>query len=127
MNQQWLEHQVGHEEDGAGDSILPWFFWAVVIGLVLGGVLYAGRAVAEPMAKASVNNGQVVITIYTEDCALKNVVTNLPKRATWVEGGKTYEGCAGVQPDAGVAMFYFSGDKTIAIVPLQMFARVVGA
>lgn len=127
MNQQWLEHQVGKEEDGAGVVIIPWFVWAVVIGLCLAGALWSGKAIAEPMAKASVNNGQVVITIYTEDCTLKNVVTNLPKRATWVEGGKTYEGCAGVQPDAGVAMFYFSGDKTVAVVPLQIFARVIGA
>lgn len=108
-------------------TMLPWLVWALVIVLAIGGALYAGRAVAEPIARASVNNGQVVILVHSEDCALTNVVSNLPKRATWNEGGKVYEGCVGIQSQAGVAMFYFADDKTVAIVPLQMFQRVVGA
>lgn len=106
-------------------TILPWFLWALILFAVIG-ALYAGKVYAEPLAIANVNNGQVVITVYTEDCQLKDVVSNLPKRATWTEGGKTYEGCVGVYPSFGVAGFYFN-DKTVAVVPLQAFARVAGA
>jgi hypothetical protein len=77
---------------------------------------------AEPMVKANVQG--IEITVYTEDCALKNVVSNLPKRATWVEKGKTFEGCAGAT-QFGVLIFYFN-DKTVAVVPVEHFAKVTG-
>lgn len=101
---------------------------ATLIGSFVAAFLLYGakKAYADPMAKVIANGGQVVITVYTEDCARKDVVTNLPKRATWAEDGKTYEGCVGIQPEAGVAMFWFD-DRTVAIVPLQAFVRVVGA
>ena len=107
-------------------TILPWVMWAALIGLAVGLVLHAGQVRADPIAQAVVNNGQVVITVHSEDCALKEVVSNLPKRATWVEGGKTFEGCVGVSP-IGVAMLYFREDKSVAAVPLEMFERVSGA
>lgn len=68
----------------------------------------------------------ITITVYSEDCALKNVVSNLPKRATWTEKGKTYEGCAGGQPDAGVVMLYFKEDRSVAVVPMQAFRPLTG-
>lgn len=108
-----------------GMTVLPWLMWAVILSTVIL-ALWAGKVYAEPMAVANVNGGQVVIMVYTDDCNLKDTVINLPKRATWTEGGKTFEGCVGVQPEAGVAMFYFD-DKTVAIVPLQIFARATGA
>lgn len=76
---------------------------------------------AEPMASAEA--GGIRITVYTEDCAMKETVQNLIKRATWTENGKTIEGCGGVFPQIGIAVFYFA-DKTVVPVPLQMFERV---
>jgi hypothetical protein len=75
---------------------------------------------AEPML--AFQDQGVRIVIYTEDCALKNVVTNLPKRATWEEKGKVYEGCAAGTP-FGFVMFYFAGDKTVALVPADGFTK----
>jgi hypothetical protein len=60
--------------------------------------------------------------VYTEDCAVKEVA-NLPKRATWTEKGKTYEGCAGMSP-LGLVMFYFREDRSVAVVPASQFVKV---
>ena len=92
----------------------------VLAGIVL--LALALHAKAEPLIRANV--GDVSITIYSEECALKDSVTNLPKRATWEEKGKVYEGCAGAVPQLGVAMFYFIGDKTVAVVPGQLFEKI---
>ncbi len=107
-------------------TVLPWIVWGIGIVLLVFGLAYAKKSHAEPIARAVVNNGQVVITVHTEDCTLKDNVANLPKRATWVEGNKTFEGCVGVSP-VGVAMFYFKEDKSVAVVPLEMFQPVTGA
>ena len=61
------------------------------------------------------------IVLYTEPCALKVEVSNLPGRATWEEGGKTFEGCFGVID--GIVAFYFS-DKTVVTVPVRYLQRV---
>lgn len=116
-------------EDGfphiPGMTVLPWAGWfLIVVMLIL--ALWAGKVFAEPMAVATVGNGEIVITVYTEDCQLTDIVSNLPKRATWLQKGKTFEGCVGVQPEAGVAFFYFKEDRTVAVVPLQVFSRVTG-
>lgn len=80
-------------------------------------------ALGEPTHKAS---GQgVEIVIHSEPCAFKEVVKNLPQRATWHEGTTTYEGCGGFHP-MGVAIFYFQ-DKTVFPLPVSFFVRVVGA
>jgi hypothetical protein len=91
--------------------------WFVVLALI---VALPTLVFAEPML--AFQDGPVKIVIYTEDCALKNVVTNLPKRATWEEKGKSYEGCAAGTP-FGFVMFYFAGDKTVALVPAEGFTK----
>lgn len=96
------------------------FFYLIAI-FALGMALKSSRAVAEPMVAA--DEGPVRVVIYTEDCALTSVVKNLPKRATWTENGKTFEGCAAVIQQAGLVIFYFD-DKTVALMPAQMFQRV---
>ena len=100
-------------------TVVPVVLWAVVAACLL----YAVKANAEPVARASANG--VTITVYSEPCQFKDVVSNLPQRATWVENGKTFEGCFGPSP-VGVAMFYFKDDKSIAAVPFEMFAPVTG-
>lgn len=103
-------------------TIMPSWFWAIVLGAALAGAMK--YVYAEPMAKLEQDG--VAITVYTEDCQLKDAVGNLPKRATWVEGGKTYEGCVGYQPQLRVFMFYFE-DKTVAAAPVAIFTKVTGA
>jgi hypothetical protein len=93
--------------------------WAVVLIFL---TCWPSAVFAEPWLKASVQGVEIVV--HKEDCALKDAVSNLPKRATWFEKGKTFEGCAGAAPHAGVLMFYFLEDKTVAIVPMDAFAKV---
>lgn len=92
----------------------------VLIGLLFTTVYYT-EAYAEPMARAEGNG--VVVTVYSEKCALKEVV-NLPQRATWTENGKTTEGCAGIHP-LGLVLLYFA-DKTVVPHPMQAFVPVTG-
>lgn len=66
----------------------------------------------------------ITVTIYEEACQLKEV-TNLPKRATWTEKGKTFEGCIGAHPQFPILMGFFS-DKTVVVLPVQIFTRVTG-
>lgn len=81
-------------------------------------------AKADPLVAAEREG--IRITVYTEKCEMGGVVTNLPNRATWVENGKTIEGCAQAFPQVGLVLFYFA-DKTVVPVPLQMFERVLGS
>jgi hypothetical protein len=98
---------------------LPKWFWVVAFV-----VCWPTLALADPVLAAEQNGVRIVI--HSENCKYKGVVSNLPKRATWTEKGKTFEGCAGVVPQLGMTMFYFSADKTIAVVPMEMFAPVTG-
>jgi len=72
-----------------------WEVGMIVLIVVLGLAIFAGKASAEPMFRA--DTGDAVITGHTEACQIK-AVGNLPKRATWQEKGKTFEGCAGESP-----------------------------
>lgn len=58
--------------------IVPRVLAALIV--VAGLALWAGHAFADPIAVASAGNGQVVITVYSEDCQLTDVVANLPSR-----------------------------------------------
>lgn len=84
--------------------------------------MFVLNVAAEPTHKASGEGVEIVI--HSDKCAFKEIVGNLPFRATWTEKGKTYEGCGGV--NNGVAVFYFT-DKTVVVIPAQYFVRVVGA
>lgn len=105
-------------------TILPLILWALVIGLTAGALLYGISARAEPIAQAS--SGNIVITVFNEPCTHPDAVSNLPNRATWKEGDKVYDGCVGVNPELGMAMFWWT-DKTVVVVPLQVFVKIVNA
>ena len=77
-------------------------------------------ALADPVATASADG--VLITFYSDKCALKEVV-NLPYRAVWTEGGKSVEGCYTARPEAGVVVCYFA-DKTVGLVPYRALKEV---
>lgn len=98
-------------------TVIPWLLWALFIV----GFLWMVKANAEPLVRAT--EGGVVVTIYTEKCALP-AVANLAHRATWTENGKTTEGCAGPHP-LGLIVMYFT-DKTVVIHPMQAFVSVTG-
>ena len=104
-------------------TIIPWLVWSLVVLMVIIALSYASQVKAGPIAQAESQG--IVITVYTEPCKLP-AVSNLPVRATWVESGKTYEGCAAPNPPLGIVIFYFE-DKTVAVVPLQLFVPMTGA
>jgi hypothetical protein len=93
---------------------------ATLIAIALAGAMR--RAYAEPLFSASAEGA--VITLTNEPCALK-AIGNLPFKATWVEKDKTFEGCWGARPDAGYVLAYFD-DRTVALIPIQAFKKVVG-
>lgn len=70
-------------------------------------------------------DGVKVIVYGDEKCKMPEV-SNLPWRATWTEKGKTFEGCAAVDPRVGLVVFYWS-DKTVVVIPSTNFVRVDGA
>jgi hypothetical protein len=90
-----------------------------VIGIAL--LLYVVNAKAEPTHRTTVEG--VIITLPSEKCGLPEV-SILQRRATWVENGKTFEGCFGYVEALQILMFYFRDDKTVAVVPAGVFVRV---
>ena len=102
------------------ETVFPLPAWFVLVATLLFGC--PSNAYSEPLYQTAGGDGAVV-TLHSEPCALKEV-SNLPKRATWDEKGKTFEGCWGVSP-FGVAMLYFS-DRTVAVVPAEAFRKVTG-
>jgi hypothetical protein len=80
-------------------------------------------AKSEPQYRATVQG--VVITLHSEKCELAEV-SNLPRRATWLENGKTFEGCFGYVEQLQLLMFFFKDDKTVAGMPAGVFSRVTG-
>ncbi len=103
-------------------TILPWLIWALAIGLAIGGVLYAAKVQAVPLYFAEAEGVRIILT--DEDCKLPSI-SNLKKRATWTENGKTVEGCFGGHPQYPLVLFYFA-DKTIVVLPVEAFQRVNG-
>lgn len=95
-------------------------FW---LGLLVAGLFWANNLFAEPILRGESNG--VVITIYDEKCTHPEV-TNLPYRATWAQDGKVFDGCVGAFTGFGVAAFWFD-DKTVSVVPLQLFKKLTSA
>jgi hypothetical protein len=118
------EHQWHDFPEIPSLTVLPWLGWALILGLILAGVLYASKAVAEPKFQAK--DKEAVITLWSDPCEVKEV-QNLPFKATWVEGAKTFTGCWGPRPDVGAVLFYFKEDGSVGIAPIQAFKPVVGA
>ena len=103
--------------------MVPSPIWAVVFGLILAVALYAGKALSSPRFVAT--DGTTSITLHDEPCELKEVVTNLPYKATWTENGKSFEGCWGSWVNDQRVLAYFT-DKTVALIPFNALAKVQG-
>ena len=103
-------------------TILPWFFWILVIGATVGIVR---KAYAEPLYAAEGEEG-IRIVLYSEDCALGKPYDMLPRRATWTEKGVTIEGCVGLHRESGMFVFLWT-DNTQTQIPAGAFHRVLSS
>lgn len=101
-------------------TVVPLPIWFVIIVTALFG-LWPSLVLAEPVLQTQTADG-IVITLHTEKCELKEV-SNLPYRITWQEKGKSTEGCFG--SNGRVVIFYFA-DKTVGVIPVQVFEKVIG-
>lgn len=83
------------------------------------------NAFAQPFAVMTETqaHGVVTITLFDEPCKLTDKVTNLHYRATWQEPNKTFEGCFGVNKEAGAVAFYFD-DGAVVMTPSSAFKPV---
>lgn len=93
-------------------------------GLYALGVLFllailVGNANATPLFVAE--HEGVVVTLTDERCAVKEI-SNLELRATWVEKGKTFEGCWGTSN--GFVVSYWREDRTVAMFSAGVFKRL---
>ncbi len=102
-------------------TILPWLAWAAILLFLVFGVMRCAQAA--PILQASGEG--LTIVLYDEDCAMKDKVINLPKRATWTENGKTIDGCWGMSP-LRVVILYFA-DLTAVALPPNIFRPLEGA
>lgn len=86
---------------------------AVIAGVVAAMVL---TVIFPPKARAEEGGA---VRLLAEPCRLTDQVTNLPRRATWTEGAKVYEGCWGPHPQApGVVSTYWE-DKTVVPILIE--------
>ena len=104
-------------------TVIPWLIWAAVVGLAIGLTLYASKVHATPLFQAEAGGVKIVLT--DEECRLP-AVENLKKKAFWHENGKVIEGCFGAHPQFPVILAYFA-DKTVVVLPVQIFVKVTGA
>jgi hypothetical protein len=115
--------EVMNENDRAAARMYLWTRVVPLLAVLVFTVAWATEAYAGPLFQAEAEG--VKIVVYDEPCKLA-VVTNLKYRATWQEKGKTYEGCVGGHPHFPVIMGYFA-DRTVVVLPTEMFVRVTGA
>ncbi len=77
---------------------------------------------AHASAIATAGGEGVRITLYDEPCAIE-AVSNLPLRAQWVEGEKTYEGCWSGSRILPLILTYWS-DRTVVAIPRSAFSAI---
>ena len=83
--------------------------------------------VAKDIAIHTKRNG-VKITLTDEPCKLKEMITNLPSRATWEENGSIIEGCYGAMRvnQTVVLLPMYWADKTVVIDVLHNYTMLEG-
>jgi len=102
------------------NKLLP--FAHQLVGLLLLSAIFCMPAFPAPVFQAEANG--VRITLFDEPCELKTVA-NLPLKATWNEGGKSFSGCWGPRPQEGIVLAYFS-DLTVVAIPIPLCTRAQG-
>ena len=81
-----------------------------------------GTAEAKPVFTAS--QGDVTLTLFTDECQFRGTV-DMPLKATWTQKGETLEGCLLLRPDLEMVLFYFPSDKSVFAVPMSAFQKVL--
>ena len=72
--------------------------------------------------KQLVAKGADFSVFLTDEACESQAVTNLPKKAIWVDkNNNRIAGCWGFMHAAGSVLFYFD-DKTVVLIPARMFA-----
>ena len=97
---------------------LPRYVWLLAIIVCWPTLLFAG-----PLFQMSGEG--IRVTLYDDPCKVEGV-SNLPFRATWEEGGKTFDGCWSPSFDRERVNAFFT-DKSVVSFPPAMFKRLVGA
>ena len=93
---------------------------------VLALVILAAPLSAYSEAKYSFGTKDLLITLHDDRCDLKDLVTNLPRRAVWKHRDEVVEGCWGFSEQFGLILLYFA-DRTATALPAQLFNKVTGA
>ena len=93
----------------------------IVAGILLGLIVWVIPAKAAAIYQSEFDGIRVVL--YDDACML-SAVANLPSRAEWTEGGRTFDGCWA--RGGHIIVAYFS-DRTIVLFPVQAFERVTSS
>jgi hypothetical protein len=122
-DQEWFNGLTTEEAKEQRLIVRAWFVRLIFI-LILGGItIWATKAYSAPIYEAKDETLLIVLT--DEPCNLPEV-SNLKHRATWTEKGKTFQGCYAIHPAVPFVLAYFE-DKTVVLVPAEVFQRVPGA
>jgi ABC-type Fe3+-hydroxamate transport system substrate-binding protein len=84
--------------------------------MLIAGLAFCTQAKGKPIA---ITQSQGATITLTDDAAKCDAVPKFVYRIIWEEKGKRFEGCFGVHGPIIVA--YFPGDKSIALMPAQVF------
>jgi hypothetical protein len=79
-------------------------------------IAFCTQAQGKPLAVANAQGATITLT---DDPAKCEAVPQFQYKVIWEEKGKRYEGCFGVHGPIIVA--YFPGDKSLALMPAQVF------
>lgn len=96
---------------------------AVAVGLLVILIVVAAVGAAAAFG-APIYEGRgdtVTVTLTDEPCTVA-AVSNLPRRATWAERGKLFEGC--FEFAGGWVVMYFAEDRTVVLAPRGVFQPV---
>jgi cbb3-type cytochrome oxidase subunit 3 len=79
-------------------------------------IAFCTQAQGKPLAVANAQGATITLTDEDAKC---EAVPKFVYRIIWEEKGQKFEGCFGVHGPIIVA--YFPGDKSIALMPVQVF------
>src|SRR5688572_13056551 len=115
---EWFEGRSVDEEmaECYWKRVLVVLATAIVVGMIL----WPTEAKAEPVYQAQSEDGSI-ITLYTEECTLKDRVVNLPGHVTLQKGDKVIVGCWG--HTNGLFLFYWD-TKRVGHSSAEYFSKV---
>jgi parallel beta-helix repeat protein len=104
-------------------TVLPWLVWGVIVGLVIAALFYSVQAARRP----AVQHDSRWRHHHAHGRALRGCGDHEPAVPGDVgREGQAFEGCWAPHRELQVVIAYFD-DKTVALIPIQAFVKVVGA